>query len=109
MLNYFSQIRRDDRMRHYFHSKFIPTITLVFALALSSYVTAHQPRRRGSARKLQTAEPTARFDSGDSALKIPLEIDNNLILMRVQVNHSKPLKFIFDTGASFSIINSQRA
>ncbi|HUQ31918.1 MAG TPA: pepsin/retropepsin-like aspartic protease family protein [Pyrinomonadaceae bacterium] len=53
--------------------------------------------------------PTARFTSGDSALGIPLEIDNNIILMRVSVNNSKPLKFIFDTGASVTVINSQRA
>ncbi len=50
-----------------------------------------------------------RFDSGDSALKIPLDIDNNIIRMRVSVNGSKPLKFIFDTGASASAISSQRA
>jgi predicted aspartyl protease len=42
-------------------------------------------------------------------LSIPLEIDNNIILMRVSVNNSKPLKFIFDTGASITVINSQRA
>ncbi|HEU0045987.1 MAG TPA: aspartyl protease family protein, partial [Nitrososphaera sp.] len=46
---------------------------------------------------------------GNSALRIPLEIDNNLILLRVNVNGSKPLKFIFDTGASISAISSKRA
>ena len=46
---------------------------------------------------------------GNSALRIPLEIDNNLILLRVNVNGSKPLKFIFDTGASISCISSKRA
>jgi Aspartyl protease len=53
--------------------------------------------------------PAVRFTSGNSALKIPLEIDNNLILLRVSVNGSKPLKFIFDTGASHSVIDSKRA
>ena len=46
---------------------------------------------------------------GNSALRIPLEIDNNIILLRVNVNGSKPLKFIFDTGASISCISSKRA
>jgi hypothetical protein len=50
-----------------------------------------------------------RFDVGNSALKIPLEIDNNLILLPVNVNGSQPLQFIFDTGASFSVISSKRA
>jgi predicted aspartyl protease len=42
-------------------------------------------------------------------LSIPLEIDNNIILMRVSVNNSKPLKLIFDTGASVTVINQSRA
>ena len=46
---------------------------------------------------------------GNSALRIPLEIDNNIILLRVNVNGSQPLKFIFDTGASISCISSKRA
>src|SRR6476619_573981 len=50
-----------------------------------------------------------RFASGDKALKIPLEIDNNIILMQVRVNGSRPLKFIFDTGASHSGIDSKVA
>jgi predicted aspartyl protease len=50
-----------------------------------------------------------RFASGNSALKIPLEINNNLILMQVRVNGSRPLKFIFDTGASHSGIDSKVA
>src|SRR5262249_50948408 len=37
------------------------------------------------------------------------DIDNNIIRIEVRVNHSKPLKFIFDTGASVSVISSQRA
>ena len=51
----------------------------------------------------------ARFASGNNALRIPLEIDNNLILMQVRVNGSRPLKFIFDTGASHSGLNSKVA
>jgi Aspartyl protease len=51
----------------------------------------------------------ARFASGNKALRIPLEIDNNLILMQVRVNSSRPLKFIFDTGASHSGLDSKVA
>ena len=57
----------------------------------------------------QTVTPTVRFTSGNRALKIPLEIDNNIILLRVSVNGSKLLKFIFDTGASHTVISSQQA
>jgi predicted aspartyl protease len=57
----------------------------------------------------QANAQTVRFASGNSALRIPLEINNNLILMQVRVNGSRPLKFIFDTGASHSGIDSKVA
>ena len=98
-------------MRQYSRST-ISILTLIFcgvALSLPLYVTAQQPKSSASVRKPQQAAPEVRFTSGNRALKIPLEIDNNIILMRVGVNHSKPLKFIFDTGASHSIINSKTA
>lgn len=101
-------------MGHYI----IPSMRIVFIsvwvlmlLTLSEplQTNAQQPRKGTSARKPQQAVPTVRFDSGNSALKIPLDIDNSIIRLEVRVNHSKPLKFIFDTGASFSVISSQRA
>ena len=101
-------------MRHYI----IPTMRMVFfsvwvlvllVLLEPLHTNAQQLRKGASGRKAQKRVPTVRFSSGKSALNIPLEIDNNIILMRVSVNNSKPLKFIFDTGASHSVINSQRA
>ena len=101
-------------MRHYI----IPTMRMVFfsvwVLVLSVLLeplqtNAQQPTKGTSGRKSQKGVPVARFVSGNSALKIPLEIDNNVILMRVSVNNSKPLKFLFDTGASHSVIDSGRA
>lgn len=98
-------------MRHYFRStRWILTLIIwVLAISLPLNVTAQQPRRDASARKSQQRVPTARFASGNSALKIPLELDGNIIFLRVSVNNSKPLKFIFDTGASHSVISSERA
>src|ERR1044072_6561663 len=48
-----------------------------------------------------------RFASGNTALNVPLEIDNIILLLQVRVNGSRPLKFIFDTGASHSGIDSK--
>lgn len=79
----------------------------VSVLALSTFCQVDGQTRKVGTRK--TAAPAVRFTSGNSALKIPLEIDNNLLLLRVSVNDSKPMKFIFDTGASHSTISSQRA
>jgi hypothetical protein len=58
--------------------------------------------------KASSGRARVRFASGRSTLKIPLEIDNNIILMQVRVNRSKPLKFIFDTGWSYTAIDSKQ-
>jgi hypothetical protein len=50
----------------------------------------------------------ARFSSGNSALAIPFELDDNLIYVRVSVNRSRPHSFILDTGAH-SIIHAKHA
>ena len=49
-----------------------------------------------------------RFVSGKSALAIPFELEDNLIYVPVSINGSKPLSFIFDTGA-YTIVDLQRA
>lgn len=89
-------------------ARMLSRIIWVLAISLSLNVTAHQPRKGTSARKPQKAAPKVQFASGNSTLNIPLEIDNNLILMQVRVNGSKPLKFIFDTGASYTAIDSKQ-
>ncbi len=88
---------------------FSASVLIILILSDPLYANAQQPRNRTSSRKSQKSAPKVRFTSGNRALGIPLEIDNNIILMRVSVHNSKPLRFIFDTGASFSVINSQRA
>lgn len=81
----------------------------VLALSTFQQVDAQTLPAGSKAQNRHSGGPKARFTSGDRALNIPLEIDNNIILMRVSVNGSKPLRFIFDTGASHSAINSKRA
>jgi len=60
-----------------------------------------------SARKSQNPVLSFQFASGQSALKIPFELSNNLILVQAQLNDSQPLWFIFDTGANSSIVDAQ--
>lgn len=50
-----------------------------------------------------------RFTSGASALRIPFELSGDLIVLKVRVNRSRPLHFIFDTGAGISVIDPQSA
>lgn len=82
---------------------------LFHAAARHDVVAAQQSKRDASVQQQQAPAPNVRFDSGTSALKIPFELSNNLILLRAQVNNSQPLWFIFDTGASASVIDAQLA
>src|SRR5262245_51526480 len=81
---------------------------LILALPLPVQIHA-QANHTGQRQNFQAATGNVRFDHGNKALRIPVEIDNNLVLLSVSINGSKPLRFIFDTGASHTIINSRRA
>src|SRR5215475_10110505 len=97
-------------MKYLFRSSGILAFVVCGAVLLwPGPLRAQQPTGKTLDPKSQPSATKARFDSGNSALRIPLEIDNNLILLRVNVNGSKPLRFIFDTGASHSAISSKRA
>jgi hypothetical protein len=81
----------------------------VFFLLLSSQVDAQHARRHKVNRKPSSRPPKVHFISGNSSLKIPFELSNNLILVQARVNDSGPLWFILDTGASSTVIDSQLA
>ena len=82
---------------------------LIFLLSLSSQVEAQHSKRSKVGRNASPRPPKVRFISGNSSLKIPFELSNNLILVPARVNDSAPLWFILDTGATDSVIDSQLA
>jgi predicted aspartyl protease len=59
--------------------------------------------------KPQQTTVGVRFTQGRSASHIPFKLFNNEILFEMRVNNSAPLLALFDTGASISLIDSQRA
>ena len=65
-----------------------------------------QPNKPTPAR---AASGNVEFVTGQSALNIPFEFEFNQIVLRVRVNNSAPLKFMFDTGAGVSILSARRA
>jgi hypothetical protein len=105
----FQLIWQDCGMRCGFSSwaRLLALTLSVLAFSFPLSLSAQESKQVSSTRKRQVASH-ARFTSGNSALNIPLEIDNNIILMQVGVNNSKPLRFIFDTGASHTILHSRR-
>jgi len=65
-------------------------------------------QRRSQTRRNQS-EPAHKFSSGLSARAIKFELINSLVLVQVRVNNSDPLWFIFDTGATNTVIDTKRA
>src|ERR1044072_517594 len=53
--------------------------------------------------------PSYRFTAGQSSVKVPIELANDLIVLKVRVNGSRPLHFIFATGAGTFVIDPQAA
>jgi len=91
-------------------SRFFQLVTLsIVGLSTLAQLSAHESKSRFPGFASVVPSSAGTFTPKPGAHRIPLEIDNNLILMRVSVNGSKPLRFIFDTGASFSAIDSPRA
>lgn len=45
--------------------------------------------------------------SGKKAIEIPFEYQNNFIILNVKFNKTLPLRFIFDTGAEFTILTKR--
>jgi len=76
---------------------YVRRLTLITACLLTpAFLTAAQ-------------SPAYRFIAGQSSVRVPLELANDLVVLKVRVNSSRPLHFIFDTGASFSVIDPQSA
>jgi predicted aspartyl protease len=79
---------------------------LIFLLTL--FVQADGQSKKNKVTKVPST-PQVRFVSGKSSLKIPFDLSNNLILVQVGVNNSAPFWFIFDTGATNTVIDNQLA
>jgi hypothetical protein len=80
---------------------------LLLSFSNRAEVIQAQAKPATASPKTQKTTSNYRFASGKSALRIPFDLSNNIILVRARLNNSQPLWFIFDTGASSSIINAR--
>ncbi len=96
-------------MRHTFSSVNQIAVHIVWALILliPLHTTAQQIRDKTGRNPVNPA-PNYRFASGTSALGIPFQLSSNLVLVRLRVNNSRPLWFLFST-ASTSVIDTRIA
>ncbi len=79
-----------------------PNRRLQYAVVLLSFLAVG-----GAAygQRTAAASPKPRFATGTSVRNLPLDIDNNIIRMKVRINDSRPLTMIFDTGADITCIH----
>ena len=75
------------------------------AVALTTAGLANGQQKRSSSAKTTTP---VRFESGKSAV-VPFTFEYNMIVLQVRVNNSRPMKFLFDTGAGMSALNVSKA
>ncbi|HVF47026.1 MAG TPA: retropepsin-like aspartic protease [Pyrinomonadaceae bacterium] len=79
-------------------------------ILLASMTLAVAPAAVAQVKKGPTeAKTKVTFPSGRAALRIPIEVDNNIIILSASVNGKPPIRLIFDTGASHTVINADRA
>jgi predicted aspartyl protease len=70
---------------------------------LGHYPQGARGRAAGSAAK------PIRFAGGRRAARVPFDLNLNNVFVRARVNNSRPLWFIFDTGAGVSMIDARMA
>lgn len=81
----------------------------VFALAFLWPQAFASAQRRSRGARARTPAVVARFDKGQRSAVVPFDLVSNLLLIQTSVNDSAPLWFIFDTGASHTVIDAKRA
>jgi hypothetical protein len=85
---------------------FVAALAFLCLWPLASSAGA-QRRARGARQRRPAA--VARFVAGQGSSVVPFDLVDNLILVRASVNESGPLWFIFDTGASHTVIDGKQA
>jgi hypothetical protein len=82
-----------------------------FALALSAVVLCSAVSGQAQQRRpTREQKPAANFEfaTGLRAV-VPIDFEDNAIVLQVRVNNSRPMKFLFDTGAGMSMLNIEKA
>jgi hypothetical protein len=97
-------------MRHSFSLIHRIAVHIICALILliPLYTAAQQATPRKPGRKPVIPGPNYRFTAGTGALGIPFQLSSNFVLVRLRVNNSRPLRFLFST-ASTSVIDTRIA
>jgi Aspartyl protease len=77
-----------------------------YALALPLALVVLTSIASGQQKRPDQSPANVQFVNGHQALNIPFEFEYNQIVLKVRVNDSTPLKFMFDTGAGASVLSA---
>jgi hypothetical protein len=80
--------------------------TFAATLLLATLTPAHVPPQGARGR---AASKSIRFARGRGAERVPFDLNLNNVFVRARVNNSRPLWFIFDTGAGVSMLDARVA
>jgi hypothetical protein len=83
-------------------------IVWVLILLNPLHGAAQRRIRNEPARKPVASTANYHFTSGTSALGIPFQVSNNLVLVELRFNNSRPGWFLFSTGST-SVIDTRTA
>jgi CubicO group peptidase (beta-lactamase class C family) len=87
------------------HSKTsVHGLAIVLALFCLSGIRAHSQNQQLERREVPL--PSMHFPAGKDVVEVPFEVANGWMLIPVSVNGSRPLRYVFDTGASGTIHNN---
>lgn len=83
-------------------------LLLLLWFILTPLVKAQESLRDGPTKQVTNA-PSSELKFRQNVARIPFELSRGVIFIPVRINNSQPLWFIFDTGASVSVVAEKRA
>src|SRR5215831_14222223 len=78
----------------------------VSLLLSSAQSNTPQPQAGASTKQSDPRESSVPDQRG---IRIPFELDGNIIFLKVQANDSEPLEFVLDTGATLTVLDTEQA
>jgi len=97
------------KMRGSLRTRFQFQLALCCLLAMASPPAQSITDRQGSIPPARQKQADFRIASGTGSAKVPFDLFGNNILIQIRINGSRPIWFVFDSGASVNVINERAA
>ncbi len=81
-------------------------LAIILPLLCFAFTDAYGQSVQTQRRMPETRLPEVRFPGDKNVVEVPFEAEGNHIVIPVSVNGSRPLRFVFDTGAPTAVLNN---